>query len=1119
MKQELKKYKYIHNLLLGLSISLAILICLISVRSNERLATNYAAVTNAYYVISKIEALMSHVTDGETGMRGFVISGDEVYLAPYYMFEKSLDKDYQDLVKATAKDKFLQQQLKIMYPILNARKIDLEKKVEMRRTQDMEAVRTTSWFGEGKVLHDQIRKIVKVMSEHVQADIHKLDADVVSATEGANEAMSLVVLVVVGFGGAIFLVGWLGRRRNRQMEYALEEAAAVKEKLQLQLVNNMNLLMRVGELASVGGWEIDMATQQVNWSPEVYRIHELDPGIIPELDAAINFYASEAQPIIKSAIERALATGGSWDLELPFITAKGRNIWVRAIGVAILKGGIPVKLEGAFQDITDRKQAENALQDANKQLAVERDRAEKANITKSQFLANMSHEIRTPMNAVLGMLQLLAQTELTSRQYDYVDKTERAAKSLLAIINDILDFSKIEADKMVLDIQLFSLEKMMRDLSVILSTNIGQKDVEALLNIDPQLPVNLLGDGPRLQQILINLTANAVKFTERGEIVLSLKQSRLTESEIVIDFSVSDTGIGIASEYLQNIFEGFAQGESSTTRRFGGTGLGLTISNKLVQLMGGTLAVESEPGIGSRFFFSLPFSLSPSQKREPKNLSVAAIPGMTRDKKLRALVVDDNAMARDLLHAMICSLDWHCDSAESGAIALDMIQQNLSKDLSYDVVFMDWKMPDMDGWQTTRQIRDRYLGMPTPVIIMVTAQGRQMLAERLRVEPMNLDGFLVKPVTASMLFDAVADAKSGAASLNTATLRRSVTTRLAGLKLLVVEDNAMNQQVARELLTNEGAQVTVASNGREGVETTLATYPLFDAVLMDIQMPDIDGFTATLEIRRHTAMQSLPIIAMTANAMASDKEACFAIGMNDHVAKPIDLDNLVSTLLRHCNRGEKTASVSDSPSLLSSENEEPKSYSVNQQLQKALERIGGNEKLFIFMTDSFVKNIALMATKLREHLVQQNRTEISQLLHTIKGVASTVGALELSQFSALAEEYLPFSESKSEIELWLSEFDTLVASSCKSQLAFSAGLKTGAAEPKTLRSDVQQQQMLDELSTLLTEKNMRSLILFEKIKSTSGALENQLQPLEDALNNLNFIQAYAEVKILRERLQ
>jgi hypothetical protein len=876
-------------------------------QANRQLNSDYLAATKSNIVTGKLVVLMNHVTDGETGERGFLITGKENYLEPYLSFVDEIDADYQNLVDLTVDDAEQQRRVLALLPLLHERRDELSKMIKLRRTFGLDYLQKLPSFDEGKSLHDQIRHHIDDLISREKTTILRRDADVAIATQKASYAMASTIILIVGFGIALAMLNWSDRKRAGLAQQALKLADMEKTRLQDELMRNHSLLTRVGELAQVGGWQIDTQSKQLHWSQEVYRIHEIDPSVKPELINAYEFYAPEARATIQQAVENALANGGSWDLELPFITAKGRRLWVRAIGVAEIKNGVPVKLEGAFQDITARKTAEEALHRANVELSQERDRADNANRAKSQFLANMSHEIRTPMNAILGMVQLLAQTALTSRQRDYADKTEQAAKSLLGILNDILDFSKIEASKMSLENHPFSLDKLLRELSVILSANMGKNDVEALIDIDNRLPLHIKGDALRLQQILINLTGNAVKFTRHGEIILSMKLARLTQHSVTVDFSVSDTGIGMSPNQILHIFDGFSQAEVSTSRRFGGTGLGLAISRRLVELMGGKLEVESEPDVGSRFHFSLEFDLAESEQLVQDQYLLASRPGMPGDKRLNALVVDDNVMAREVLQNMVNSLGWDCDTATDGLHALRKIQASHERRLPYDVIFMDWNMPEMDGWQTTMRIREMHNDASAPIIIMVSAYGREVLKERLQTGQKTLDGFLVKPVTTSMLFDAVVDSRAGAVARDAVSIARPPTLRLLGLNLLVVEDNFINQQIAQELLENEGAKVTVAGDGQSGVQLTLSTAPLFDAVLMDIQMPGMDGYAATVEIRRHGGMGALPIIAMTANAMAGDKEACLAAGMNDHIGKPIDLDSLVNTILRHCRPVEPQA--------------------------------------------------------------------------------------------------------------------------------------------------------------------------------------------------------------------
>lgn len=543
--------------------------------------------------------------------------------------------------------------------------------------------------------------------------------------------------------------------------------------------------------------------------------------------------------------------------------------------------------------VHERESGRAALEQAKLAADKARMTAEQASLAKSQFLANMSHELRTPMNAILGMLQLLDGTELTDKQRGYTHNTASAARSLLSLLNDILDFSKVEAGKMTLDPRPFRTDQLLRDLSVILSANVGSKTIEVLFDVDPAVPHAVVGDDMRLQQVLINLGGNAVKFTEHGEVVIRLRLKATNGDRAFVEFAVSDTGIGIAPENQAHIFSGFSQAEASTTRRFGGTGLGLAICQRLVGLMGGSLQLHSAPGEGSNFHFTIPLQLAP-----PVALASPRHPLLAQ----RALVVDDNLVARTLLATMARSLGWEVDVAESGPEALRQVQARREAGAPYQVIFMDWRMPEWDGWETTRRIREATQGTG-PLILMVSANGRAMMAERTADEQALLNGFLVKPVTASMLLDAVMDAQAASATAATGANPAAPQTlakpqRLQGMKLLVVEDNKINQLVAKGLLKQEGADITLADNGRIAVDLLTAQPDAFEAVLMDVQMPVMDGYEATRTLRALPGFADLPVIAMTANAMASDREACLAAGMNDHVGKPFEIDHLVATL-RH----------------------------------------------------------------------------------------------------------------------------------------------------------------------------------------------------------------------------
>jgi len=1125
MKIPVSQARRLALILLFLPLAFATTVATYTWRVNTQLAGDYAQVTRSYAIISQLDSLMGRATDGETGERGFLITGQETYLEPYILFTTTIDTLYTNLVSLTADDPIQRAQVLRLRSLLDARQQELKNIIQLRRDRGLDRVRGSSDFDLGKAIHDQIREVVSILSAQEWLTIRRHNADVAAATQNSKRAMTLVILAVGFMGFAVFFVNWLGRKRAIAAETANLEAEAHRASLQAELARNFATLARVGKMAKMGGWDVDVVTQRLTFSHEVCRIHELEPTDVPTLAQAIDFYAPEARAVIAGAVQSACDNGGSWDLELPFVTAKGNRIWVRSIGLAVSEHGATVKLEGSFQDITERKQADESMQLLNEQLVAARDRAEAANKAKSQFLANMSHEIRTPMNAVLGMLQLLGQTELARRQHDYVNKGQSAAKSLLSILNDILDFSKIEAGRMSLDVRPFSFDAVLRYLAVILSTSIGNKDIEAILDVDPRLPLNICGDSLRLQQVLINLTANAVKFTEKGEIVVSLKMLRIDDSTVEVQFAVRDTGIGIAPEHRQSIFQGFSQGEASTARRFGGTGLGLAISRRLVALMGGDLQVESELGAGSRFFFQLTFERAERQALLQDKYAALSLPGVTRDHPLRVLVVDDNESARDVLKTMILALGWHCDTLSSGREALAVLQTSSGLRPRYDVVFMDWKMPDMDGWQTTQRIRESNGIGSAPIIIMISAFGRETLVERLRDEPNVLDGFLVKPVTTSMMFDAVADAKAGDASVHCIALRGPASTRLAGLNLLVVEDNLMNQQVAYELLSNESARVTVANNGHLGVAAVLAAKPPFDAVLMDIQMPDIDGYAATAEIRRHDALQALPVIAMTANVMSEDKAACLAAGMNDHIGKPIDLETLVMTILRHCPH-KPASGESKSLRTLTEVLCAPPTFiaGVNQDFEQAVQQLGGNKLLFLKMANMFIHSASGLAAELQGYLLRADKGGASRLLHTLQGTAGTVGVKQLAIYALQIEQQLRLSDSIKSLTFSVSEFDAFLRESCDALQAYADTVK---AETSThLRMSALEPDkpviaaMLDQLDALMRDKNMRAVNIFEELKTTYGlALGDKLLGLEHAMNDLDFPLSLARTVTLRESLK
>ena len=863
---------------------------------------------------------------------------------------------------------------------------------------------------------------------------------------------------------------------------------------ELQFANDR--LQVAQDAGRIGIFDMNLRTGKGYWTPQLERLYGVEPG---SYDGTQRFWARQVHPedreravaAFRSAIADAAVT--DFQHEYRLLLQNGTTRSIQGVGRVLRDAqGKAQRVIGVNIDITALAQA--------------RDAAGAANQAKSDFLANMSHEIRTPMNAIIGMSHLALRTEMTAQQRDYLNKIQQSGQHLMGILNDILDFSKVEAGKLEVESIPFELDRVIDTVANVVADRANAKRLELICEVAADVPQQLIGDPLRLGQILINYASNAIKFTEKGEINIAVRALEVGPGPaVLLRLEVRDTGIGLTPEQQQRLFRSFEQADSSITRQYGGTGLGLAISKRLAALMGGEVGVQSVPGQGSTFWFTARLGLG--ERRGRPVLPQIDLRGR------RVLVVDDNAHAAQVLRELLEAQAFLVREVHGGAAAVEAVREAATEGAPYDIVMLDWQMPGLDGLQTAARIRA--LGLERqPRLVIVTAYGREEVIRG--TQEAGIDHLMLKPVSASVLFDTMMrvlgqEQPTTAAEAATAARERRTPALhalgpLRGARILVVEDNELNQQVARELLGEAGFEVELAADGRQAIERIEATLAPgaqpYDIVLMDMQMPVLDGISATRVVRQDARHAELPILAMTANAMQADRQRCLDVGMQDFVAKPIEPDALwraLATWIRpRPGLGGPAASAPEAADVPEADTPLLAEPVLGLDTVQGLRRVLGKKPVYLALLRKFVAGQRDTVAAIRAALAEGDAALAERLAHTLRGVAGNIGAAEVQGSAGAIEQAVRERAGPAQLEPLLDALAAPLAAlvtALERQLtpeqpaavaAAAAGVPLGAA----------QRALLARLDALLADSDADA---GELVAGEAKAFQRSLGPAYEAL--------------------